>query len=212
MNRRLIIFTRFPIAGSTKTRLIPALGAAGAARLQRRMTEHVLKRVRQVRLMPALNIEIRFTGGDTDKMQTWLGPELDYRSQGSGSLGDRMALAFANAFQEGVDQAALIGSDIPGITAATVERAFKGLDQADLVFGPSRDGGYYLVGLHREAFAPGRKLFQGLTWGAATVLNESLQTAAAAGLQTHLLEELTDVDYPDDLPIWEQEMTDCSTS
>jgi len=172
------------------------------------MTEHVVKRVRQVRLAPALNIEIRFAGGNTDKMQTWLGTGLDYRSQGSGNLGDRMALAFANAFEKGVDQAALIGTDIPGITATTVEHAFAGLDQADVVLGPSRDGGYYLVGMHREAYSAGRKLFQGLSWGAATVLDETLHLAAAAGLQTHLLEELPDVDFPDDLPIWEQEISD----
>lgn len=205
VNRRLIIFTRFPLAGVTKTRLIPVLGAAGAARLQRQMTEHVLRRVRQVQSLPALRIEIRFAGGDTDRMQAWLGAGCDYRPQGSGNLGDRMASAFTSAFNEGVDQSVLIGSDIPGITGTTIEHAYAGLDQADVVCGPSRDGGYYLIGMHRQAFAAGRILFQELSWGTATVLDKTLQMAAAAGLQTCLLEELTDVDFPEDLPIWEKE-------
>jgi len=210
MNRRLIIFTRFPLAGSTKTRLIPVLGAAGAARLQRRMTEHVLRRVRQVQLAPALNIEIRFDGGDLDRMQAWLGPGYDYQPQGIGSLGDRMAAAFAVAFKNGCDQVVLIGADIPGIAAATVESAYDGLDQTDVVLGPSSDGGYYLIGMHSEAFTAGRKMFQGLPWGTATVLNETLNIASAAGLQAHLLEELEDVDVPEDLPIWEKETSDRS--
>jgi len=205
VNRRLIIFTRFPLAGATKTRLIPALGAAGAARLQRRMTEHVLRRIEQVQLVSAAHIEIRFAGGDRDRMQAWLGAQFDYEPQGIGSLGDRMSRAFAGAFEKGVDQAVLIGTDIPGITARTVENAYAGLEHADVVFGPSSDGGYYLIGMQPEAFAAGRKLFQGRSWGSATVLDETLNIAAAAGLQAHILPELCDVDVPEDLPIWEKE-------
>ena len=208
LNRRLIIFTRFPVAGDTKTRLIPVLGAAGAARLQRQMTEHVLRRIRPVWSLPGLSIEIRFAGGDVDRMRTWLGAESNYHPQGSGGLGDRMAAAFASAFKQGVEQSVLIGTDIPGITAPIIERAYTGLEQADVVFGPSTDGGYYLIGLHREAFAVGRTLLQDREWGGASVLDETLQKAAATGLQTHLLEELTDVDSPDDLPIWEKENSD----
>jgi len=184
--------------------MIPVLGAAGAARLQRQMTEHVLRRVRPVQLLPAVSLEIRFAGGDRKQMQAWLGAGLDYQPQGSGSLGDRMALAFASAFEERIDQAVLIGTDIPGITATTVESAYEDLDDADVVLGPSSDGGYYLIGLHRQAFAAGRKLFEGIQWGAATVLDETLKLATVMGLQTRLLEELADVDFPEDLPIWEK--------
>jgi len=205
VNRRLIIFTRFPLAGVTKTRLIPVLGAEGAARLQRQMTEHALKRVRRAQLFPALNVEIRFEGGDRDRMQAWLGAGYDYQPQGNGSLGVRMSQAFASAFKKGVAQAVLMGTDIPGIAASTIENAYAGLDQADVVFGPSRDGGYYLIGMQRRAFAAGRQLFQGPQWGAATVLDKTLQLVAAAGLQSRLLEELADVDVPEDLPIWQKE-------
>lgn len=205
MNRQLIIFTRFPLAGTTKTRLIPVLGAGGAARLQRQMTEHVLRRVRQVQPLPKLHIEIRYAGGDRDRMQAWLGAEYSFQPQGTGSLGDRMYLAFANAFIKGVDQACLIGTDIPGITAGTVENAYSSLDHADVVLGPSSDGGYYLIGMRRQAITAGRKLFLGPQWGAPTVLEETLQLCTDAGLQTHLLEELSDVDFPEDLPTWEKE-------
>jgi len=205
VNRQLIVFTRFPEAGTTKTRLIPVLGARGAARLQRKMTEHVLKRVGGGCGRFTLGVEIRFDGGDEKQMQAWLGNTYRYRPQGDGSLGRRMAAAFEDAFQKRADQAVLIGTDIPGLAAATVEDAFAGLDRADAVFGPAADGGYYLIGMRRGAFAAAQKLFADIRWGTDRVLADTLQIAAASGLRTRLLEELADVDSPGDLPVWEQE-------
>ena len=205
VSRQLIVFTRFPSAGTTKTRLIPVLGAAGAARLQRKMTEHVLKRVSRVRGMPPPEIEIRFDGGDAGRMQAWLGDTYRYRPQGTGSLGQRMASAFEDAFRNRAGQVVLVGTDIPGLTAATVEAAFGCLDHADAVFGPAKDGGYYLIGMRRGAFKAAQKLFADIHWGTGGVLAATLKLSAASGLRTRLLEELADVDSPEDLPVWEQE-------
>jgi rSAM/selenodomain-associated transferase 1 len=204
VNRQLIVFTRFPVPGATKTRLIPTLGAEGAARLQRRMTEHVLGRLSAVSLSPRPTVEIRFDGGDENRMRAWLGEGYCYRPQGEGNLGHRMTVAFQDAFQNGADQVVLIGTDIPGITPDTITDAFGRLDEADVVCGPASDGGYYLIGLQCRGFADAWHLFAGIAWGADTVLEDTLKLAADAGLQTRLLEELTDVDIPQDLPVWEQ--------
>ncbi len=204
-NRQLIVFTRFPVSGTTKTRLIPALGANGAALLQREMTEHTLKRVASAHIAPAPVVEIRFEGGDKKRMQAWLGDGYVYKPQAGDTIGDRMASAFADAFQHHIDQVALIGTDIPGIMPATLENAFSSFDQTDVALGPARDGGYYLIGMHRGAFPVARRLFTNINWGTASVLDDTLEIAAAIGLRTRLLEELTDIDYPDDLAVWERE-------
>ncbi len=203
-NRHLIVFTRFPVAGTTKTRLIPALGAKGAADLQRQMTEHTLAQVSSARITPELSIEIRYADSDTEQMQNWLGPKYVYHPQGGGDLGRRMSSAFEDAFQNGADQVALIGTDIPEIAATTLECAFDMLTHADLALGPARDGGYYLIGLHRKTFATTRILFAGINWGGSSVLADTLKIAAVSGLRTRLLEELADVDHPEDLQIWER--------
>ncbi len=205
INRQLIVFTRFPAAGVTKTRLIPALGAAGAALLQREMTEHTLKRVGSTRITPQPVVEIRFAGGDKKRMQAWLGDTYTYQPQEGNTLGERMASAFEDAFERQFDQVAVIGTDIPGITPAILESAFKCLNQINVVLGPASDGGYYLVGMHHKTFPLARRLFVNIDWGTASVLADTLEIAAASGLRTRLLAELTDVDYPDDLAAWEQE-------
>ncbi len=94
----------------------------------------------------------------------------------------------------------LIGSDCPEITAQILSSAFSQLTDYDLVLGPARDGGYYLIGLT----APYPELFQDLPWGTAAVLANTQTRAAQLGLKTALLEPLTDIDRPEDLPGWEK--------
>ncbi|MEJ2286494.1 MAG: hypothetical protein P8X85_23195, partial [Desulfobacterales bacterium] len=72
---RLIVFTRFPEPGKTKTRLIPALGARGAARLQRQMTEHLMATAAKLSNRPGLAVEVYHEGGNTGLMQGWLGSQ-----------------------------------------------------------------------------------------------------------------------------------------
>ncbi len=197
---RLIIFTRYPAAGTTKTRLIPALGAQGAAEIQRRMTEHILSRVRRLNKDRAVSIEVRYKGGSKQLMMCWLGPDASYKAQREGDLGERTHHAFVDSFDKGAARVVLIGSDCPGMSMETVERAFDRLRNHDLVLGPANDGGYYLVGLRR----PYRRLFLNIPWGTDRVLRETLKIANDHKLAYALLEPLDDVDRPQDIRIWEE--------
>jgi len=202
-NERLIVFTRYPEPGTTKTRLIPLLGAESAADLQRKMTEHTLSRVKRLTTSHKLSIEIRYEGGDENLMQNWLGPDFDYRSQGKGDLGLRMKHSFKDAFRSRATAAVLIGTDIPDITHITIQKAFDTLKQKDMVLGPAKDGGYYLIGLRRESLSSAiPHIFNGIEWGTGNVLNETTRIARRLKLRYSLLEFLEDVDRPEDLPIW----------
>jgi rSAM/selenodomain-associated transferase 2/rSAM/selenodomain-associated transferase 1 len=205
MPERLIVFTRFPEPGKTKTRLIPALGAKGAACLQRQMTEHIIATAAQVSNRPGLTIEVYHEGGNTGLMQEWLGPQFNYRPQEPGDLGRRMARAFEEAFQGPKGAAVIVGSDIPEISANIIQQAFEGLQKTDLVLGPARDGGYYLIGMNHTIPAETYTLlFDDINWGTGQVLSQTLQTARASGLRFILLEPLDDVDRPVDLHIWHE--------
>jgi len=205
MPERLIVFTRFPEAGKTKTRLIPALGAKGATCLQRQMTEHIIAAAAQVSNRPGLTIEVYHEGGNTGMMQRWLGPQFTYRLQGTGDIGRRMLRAFEDTFQDGIAAAVIVGSDIPEISADIIQQAFEGLQKHDLVLGPARDGGYYLIGMNNTIPAQTYpRLFEDINWGTDQVLSQTLQTARESGLRFILLESLGDVDRPADLHIWQE--------
>jgi uncharacterized protein len=206
VTERLIIFTRYPEPGKTKTRLIPALGANGAAALQQLMTEHTVRQVRSLDRL--LSVEIRFTGGNSPTqtrqkhrlMQDWLGRSLTYEPQAQGDLGMRMAQAFQAAFTSGCDRVVTIGTDCPSLDATRLAQAFDALRTHDLVLGPATDGGYYLIGLKR--LEP--TLFQGIAWGTSEVFRKTVEAANQAGLSIAYLDPLTDIDRPEDLPVWEQ--------
>lgn len=202
---RLIVFTRYPEPGKTKTRLIPALGADGAAALQKQMTEHTLDTVRHLlQTGISLTVEVRFTGAIAPQMQQWLGSNWHYLSQGEGDLGDRLTRAFSEAFDQGVERAIAIGIDCPEIDATLLNQAFQQLGSCDVVLGPATDGGYYLIGLSRSVSERAPKLFYGIDWGTEHVLAQTLQVADSLGLSVAQLEPLTDVDYPDDLAVWQR--------
>lgn len=192
---KLIIFTRYPEPGKTKTRLISELGAAGAAELQRLMTEHTLRQAKQLMVQGSVLLEVRYEGGDQAALQNWLGVELTFRPQGGGDLGARLQWAFQAAFDDDFDHVVLIGTDCPELSVDILEKAFQALRSNEIVLGPAADGGYYLIGLSW----PVESLFQGIAWGTETVLATTLSKAAAIGVVPFLLPTLNDVDRPEDL-------------
>lgn len=200
MRETLIIFSRYPQAGETKTRMIPALGAEGAARLQRQMTEHTLKTARGLKSREKINLEIYFTGGNKQLMSEWLGQDIEYIPQVAGDLGRKMCSAFEGVFSSGSKRAVIIGIDCPDIDQAILKEAFDSLPGKDLVIGAAADGGYYLIGLNR--LIP--ELLENIDWGTAQVLNQTMAIASQLSLNTHYLRVLADVDRPEDLALWQK--------
>lgn len=197
---KLLLFTRYPEPGTAKTRLIPTLGAVGAAALSRQMTEHTLTHVQTLQHQHAVQVEIRFAGGSVELMQHWLGPEWNYVLQGPGNLGDRLLRSLESAYQSGASRIVIIGTDCPELDAALLHRAFVALVDHDLVLGPAVDGGYYLIGVRR--LIP--ELFTHIAWSTAAVLSQTMTVAQQLGLTIALLPPLSDVDYPADLAIWQR--------
>jgi len=197
---RIILFSRLPEPGRTKTRLIPALGAEGAADLQRQMTHHTLTTVQDACLRYGYEMEVRHTADQPQKMSDLFGTGPRYTQQGQGDLGDRLARAFRDAAEQGRDKALCIGSDCPSITQETFRETFDRLDESDLVIGPACDGGYYLIGMKH----PMPELFRDIEWGSASVLSQTRQRAAELGLSVYLLDELSDIDEPRDLSHWHE--------
>ena len=206
MNKHcLILFTRYPVAGETKTRMIPHLGAEGAAALQRALTEHTVNTVAPLIERKQVDGVVHYTGATPEVMQAWLGEVWRYLPQCEGDLGARMTHAFREAFQAGAEKVVIIGSDCPGIDAALLLEAYKVLSVQDTVFGPAADGGYYLVGLRCEAAAKALpELFLGPDWGTGSVLATTLALVETLELSVVLLPEKQDVDRPEDLGVWEQ--------
>lgn len=196
----LLMFTRYPEPGHTKTRLIPHLGAEGAATLQRQMTEHVLTQMTAAAQRLPLAVEVHFAGGSLAQMQDWLGDTVTYWAQSTGSLGDRLIAAFSQSFALGRPGAIAIGSDCPALGAEHLAAALQAMERVDVAIGPATDGGYYLIGLRQLEPA----LFKDIDWGTERVLKQTLAVATAQGLTVELLAPLTDVDYPEDLPQWER--------
>lgn len=193
----LIVFTRSPEPGSTKTRLIPALGPEGAAELQELMTAGTLAVAREfaARGTPdGRKLVVRYAGGDGASMSERFGSDLPYVEQGEGSLGERLARAFEAEFAGG-RPVLVIGSDCPELDAPYLEQALDALERAPLVIGPAMDGGYTLLGLR----AMQRSLFEGIDWSTERVLEQTCARARRAGLATRLLPTLDDVDTPSDL-------------
>jgi uncharacterized protein len=191
----LIIFTRYPEPGKAKTRLIPVLGAEGAANLHRQMTEYTISQVRKLQTDCFVSIQVYFTGSDRPSFQNWLGSDLIYHPQGKGDLGMRMSAAMKSAFSRGMDSAIIIGTDCPSLNSDLIAEAFQMLNQNDLVLGPATDGGYYLIGLRR--LIP--QLFLGINWGTSEVLQKTVKIANSLKLTVAYLTPLSDIDRPEDL-------------
>lgn len=195
MPASIIIFTRFPEAGKAKTRLIPSLGDEGAAELQRRMTRLAVARAAAYCHGSGGRLVVAHEGGDARSMRQWLGRGPRYRPQEGNSLGERMQNATRDEFQRGAGRVILIGADCPRLTPDHLRKAEASLADSDLVFGPTTDGGYYLLGMTRNV----PRIFEAVPWGTGRVMEISLERASECGVPPRLLDTLPDVDIPGDL-------------
>lgn len=169
------------------------LGAQGAAELYRLLAEEEVRRT-----APQLGEYERifwYTPAEARaEMEAWFPGEIWVPQEGH-DLGERMAAAFAAAFGQGARRVAIIGSDVPWVSRSTVCEALAALDAHDVVLGPARDGGYYLLALDR----PRPALFTGIAWSTPSVLAATMERAGALGLSVRLMDPLADIDTPEDL-------------
>jgi len=191
----LIVFTRFPQPGQTKTRLIPALGAARAADLQRMMAEYTFTQCCELAHKRNVSIAVHYEGGDERALRRWIPSGMICMPQSKGSLGERLAHSFASSFTAGMKRVIIVGSDCPFLTPEILADGFDLLQNNDLVIGPAHDGGYYLIGLSK----PDRLMWADIDWGTDKVLQQTIEIARNRGLKLALLPSLADIDRPEDL-------------
>ncbi|MDJ0644227.1 MAG: TIGR04282 family arsenosugar biosynthesis glycosyltransferase [Erythrobacter sp.] len=184
----LVLFARFPVAGQCKTRLIPAVGAEGAAAIHKHLTERTVRVLRGT----GATVTIATTGAPNAAFENWLGPGLEFSQQVEGDLTDRL-LAF-------VDHAPVVflGADTPDLDIEIVQAAIDGLATHPVVIGPAEDGGYYLIAMRD----PLPELFIEMPWSTAEVLPETLRRLRKLEIEPLLLEALPDCDRPEDLARW----------
>lgn len=184
---RIVIFAKQPVPGRVKTRLIPALGAEGAARLAGEM----LERTREEALATGLAVELC---GEPDAAE-WHEARsgLALTAQGEGALGERLARAAARVLGE--ESILLVGSDCPEIDRRRLRHASERLDEYDAVIHPAHDGGYALLGLRRFD----RSIFEGINWSTPVVAAQTVARIEALGWSLYVGETLRDVDEPRDL-------------
>ena len=204
---RIAVFAKAPVPGEVKTRLIPALGAEGAARLHRELVRHALAAATGA--AEGMSTAARAASVEPASVELWCAPDAGHafftdcasefrvsvHGQGPGDLGERMARCFACA-----DGATLlIGSDIPAMDAGCLDAAAAALSGADAVFVPAEDGGYVLVGLRCGLGAARHAVFRDIEWGSAGVMQQTRERLRASGLAWRELPPLWDLDRPADL-------------
>jgi rSAM/selenodomain-associated transferase 1 len=195
MSALTVIFAKEPVPGQVKTRLNPPLPPAAACRLYHAFLEDILEEMGR---LPAMTLALAYTPAGAEDFFSKLAPaRLRLIPQEGRDLGERMLRTFAWGFETGFQPVLLRGSDTPDLPAALLSEARRHLSNgpAQVVLGPSRDGGYYLIGL--KGLYP--DLFAGMSWSTGKVLAETLNRAAALSLKVQLLPYWADIDTYADL-------------
>lgn len=192
MKNALILMTRVPIPGKTKTRLEPFLTPEQCAALHTAFMKDIFNTI------STLNVDIivyytpeRYRG----TMQSILGDKVKLVPQGNGGLGERMYQGFSHCLAAGYEKCVLIGSDIPTISAEVLESAFEQLTHKDVVIGPTVDGGYYLIGMKE----PVKEVFDNKFYGIQTVYQSTLDSIKNAELTCFEAPVWYDIDTCEDL-------------
>ncbi|MBI2083319.1 MAG: TIGR04282 family arsenosugar biosynthesis glycosyltransferase [Deltaproteobacteria bacterium] len=185
---KLLIFAKYPEPGRVKTRLAKTIGPEKAAILYKEMVETVMQKS-----LPVDGEYRRTLCFDPPQMENdfreWF-PLLEMRPQCRGDLGQRMSAVFQESLENGSTKTVLIGTDCVEIDRSLLCDAFDRLEKSDLVLGPAKDGGYYLIGMKK----PHPFLFEGIPWSTEKVLGLTLEKAKESDLKVELLKTLSDLD------------------
>ena len=188
------VFSRAPIPGQTKTRLIPALGPEGAADLATRMLRHALRVAVQAQLGP---VTLWAAGDAQHPLLLELAEEagVHVRPQVEGDLGERMHQALVAMQSTSIPHAMVIGSDVPALQPLHLQSAAQALDANDVAVLPADDGGYVLIACKKTPAAP----FRDMAWGTEHVMHQTRERCRTSALRLWEGEALWDVDRPEDV-------------
>jgi rSAM/selenodomain-associated transferase 1 len=187
------VLLKYPEAGRVKSRLSKDIGEKRAAEIYRETAEGVLKRTRPQ--SGSYERIIFFSPPDAgEEIKEWL-PGERLIPQCGDDLGAIMNNAFREMFALGALKALLTGTDIPELDGKIVSQGFSELDRSDVVIGPARDGGYYLIGMKSQQ----PRIFHHISWGSGDVLHETLSRVKELNLTFSVLTQLRDLDRAEDL-------------
>lgn len=197
-NNALIIFLKNPELGKVKTRLKPELSEKNCVAIYRAMVNDLVENVGSNKQYDTI---ILFTPANSEKnLKQWLGPDFTFVPQSDGDLGKRMDSALHWAFEHKYQQAVLIGSDTPTINQKLILTAFQKLENSDVVLGPSKDGGYYLIATKETQ----PNIFKNIQWSSNTVFDETMKSIEENNLSVISLEQRADIDtFSDLLELWQ---------
>lgn len=191
MKNAVILFTRVPHPGQTKTRLLPILQPEQCADLHWAFLKDLADLYRQV----DAHLFVAYTPDPDWELLKSVFPRAGYLAQKGNDLGEKMYRCLRKVLALDYESVILTGSDLPGMTAAHLESGFAVLEETDIAIGPTSDGGYYLIGMKR----PCREVFRIEGYGGATVFDKTVAAAKNAGLTVGLAMTCDDVDTPEDL-------------
>lgn len=192
----LVQFTREPVPGRVKTRMLPALRPEQACELHCELTLHTLRTLCASELG---GVELCVAGAADHPFfkRCQAAGAVALTTQEGGDLGARMYAALARGLAQ-ARKVILVGSDCPGIDVAYLRAAEAALDAHDVVLGPALDGGYVLIG----ARALRREWFLDIEWGTASVYAATVGALGRSGSTHAALAPLADIDRPEDLEWW----------
>ncbi len=194
INNRILLFVKYPEPGKVKTRLAETVGADAAAKLYSCFVKDILIMLR--------NAEQNFVvcyDNNRPKEQyiQWLGDGMSFIAQQGQGLGQKMKNAFINTFAAGIDNAIIIGSDIPDIPAEIFTISFAALGKHPAAIAPTADGGYCLIGFSAKGFLP--EIFDNIDWSTEKVFNQTMQIFQHHKTNYYGLDRWFDIDTIDDL-------------
>jgi rSAM/selenodomain-associated transferase 1 len=187
----LIIFYKNPEIGKVKTRLAASIGEAKAFSIYLLLSKHTRSIAERLSVHKAL-----YYSGFIDTNDGWPADQFKKHLQSGADLGEKMDHAFQKAFSDGYKSICIIGTDCLELTTPILNEAFRKLLTNDIVVGPAKDGGYYLLGMNH----PHSSFFQHKKWSTNSVLADTLDDIKLLGLKVWKLPTLTDVDEEKDLP------------
>ena len=197
--KAIIFFTRAPIAGRTKTRMQPYLSPDECAALHKAMIKDIYEECSKIQA----DIFVYYTPLEgLGRLYKLIGKESTYRLQKGADLGEKMYDAIAEVLDFGYESCILIGSDIAELRKEHLNTAFDKLEYADVVFGKTVDGGYYLVGMKRAV----KEVFEVEKYGNSDVFANTLKRLSNLGLKVAYTKTLYDIDTKDDLALHRQRL------